>query len=399
VIHHGQTTEYMSKNYAQFQSALVMLDRMYDDLDVSYGKSFPNRSDELIDPLEALTQEGHKYVLASLWFKGNSDFISGWEYQYGWLSKMIRLLCFADLHLGPSDPEYDWERPVCDEEPDVIVTVGDVIDDNVDHASDAAAGQPYEARGRGFFEYLDSSFECPVLAIPGNHDPVDCTDRLIDGLDSVTMLHEQSLTTSDIGITTDSDKFAFVGWGAEQFDLQPTFDYLEYPAVDPRHQADHDSFAAVAANCAANVEEAVAKYLLGKCSAIDAAAELGVDADSRSRFEDELAVLETQYHQLKSLLREGEGTPLLFTHKTPYNVDFDIPRWSEHLHVGSLPAKLAAVATDVPLVVCGHYHTAGLDVITRGQGHTYVSNHGSPGVATIELTPGTAPHVDHWVRD
>ena len=34
VIPRGETIEYMRENYAQFQSALAMLDRMYEDLDL-----------------------------------------------------------------------------------------------------------------------------------------------------------------------------------------------------------------------------------------------------------------------------------------------------------------------------------------------------------------------------
>jgi len=72
VIPRDETIEYMRENYAQFQSALAMLDRMYEDLelDVAYrGRqnghrhSFHNRSDALIELFEELTQAGHEYVL------------------------------------------------------------------------------------------------------------------------------------------------------------------------------------------------------------------------------------------------------------------------------------------------------------------------------------------------
>ena len=41
VISRAETVEYMRENYAQFQSALSMLDQMYDDLDlgVSYRET------------------------------------------------------------------------------------------------------------------------------------------------------------------------------------------------------------------------------------------------------------------------------------------------------------------------------------------------------------------------
>jgi len=35
VILRAETIEYMRENYAQFQSGLAMLDRMYEDLDLS----------------------------------------------------------------------------------------------------------------------------------------------------------------------------------------------------------------------------------------------------------------------------------------------------------------------------------------------------------------------------
>jgi len=63
----------MRENYAQFQSALAMLDRMYEDLelDVAYREteraqtySFHNRSDALIELFEELTQAG---TSTSLW--------------------------------------------------------------------------------------------------------------------------------------------------------------------------------------------------------------------------------------------------------------------------------------------------------------------------------------------
>lgn len=308
---------------------------------------------------------------------------------------MIRFLCFGDLHLGPTDPQYDWERPVCETDPDLIVSIGDIIDDNIDHASDATTGSKYETRGRKFYEHLNNAFECPVLAVPGNHDPVDCTNRLAEGLDSVIPLHQRSLTTSEVGVDVDQ-RYAFIGWGAEQFDLTPVFNYLDYPSVDPEVQAEDKSYAKAARECATRVEETVAKYLVGACTATEAASELGIERDEVPRFVEELSGLEDRYRRLRSLLQENSATPLLFAHKTPFNVSFDVPRGNDALHVGSLPVKLATVATKLPLVVCGHYHTTGFDVITDGHGHTYVSNHGSPGVATIEFEPEASPRVIHW---
>jgi len=71
VIPRDETIEYMRENYAQFQSALAMLDRMYEDPSSTsrigrqngHRHSFHNRSDALIELFEELTQAGHEYVL------------------------------------------------------------------------------------------------------------------------------------------------------------------------------------------------------------------------------------------------------------------------------------------------------------------------------------------------
>ena len=44
VIPRAETIDYMRENYAQFQSALAMLDRMYDDLDLGVSYREPERA-------------------------------------------------------------------------------------------------------------------------------------------------------------------------------------------------------------------------------------------------------------------------------------------------------------------------------------------------------------------
>lgn len=55
---------------------------------------------------------------------------------------MVRLLLLGDLHLSTTGPAIP---PACPDleslKVDAIVSIGDIIDDNVDHADDPAAGE------------------------------------------------------------------------------------------------------------------------------------------------------------------------------------------------------------------------------------------------------------------
>jgi len=85
----------------------------------------------------------------------------------------VDLLVISDLHLRATGAQY----PVADlpvEAHDIVLSLGDVIDENREHAKSVSAGEAYEERGRAFLERLDEQ-GVPVLAVPGNHDPVDCT--------------------------------------------------------------------------------------------------------------------------------------------------------------------------------------------------------------------------------
>ena len=93
---------------------------------------------------------------------------------------MIRLLLLGDLHLSTTGPAIP---PACPDleslEVDAIVSIGDIIDDNIDHADDPSAGESYEDRGRQFFARLNE-VETPVVVVPGNHDPLACSERFPD---------------------------------------------------------------------------------------------------------------------------------------------------------------------------------------------------------------------------
>lgn len=311
----------------------------------------------------------------------------------------LSALVFGDLHLGPSRQAPSYSRPSADlGDIDIIISIGDVIDENVDHASTPSTGRKYEQCGRAFFEYLETEFACPIVAVPGNHDPVECTERLVEGLDSVTVLHKQAFSMTDQGVTAAETDFSLVGWGCEQFDLKPELDYLQYPAIDPREQSSDRDIQYWANKCAQDLQAAVGKYLIGALSAGEAAEELGLSSQ-RDEFIVSLEAFEKRYREIRDLLAECNGTPILCSHETPFGISFDHPRQTSvlhsSLHIGSLPLKLAVVDASVHSVICGHFHTQGFDVIDTGIGHTYVMNLGSPGTAQVNFEHGTAPDIIH----
>ena len=120
----------------------------------------------------------------------------------------VRLLVISDIHLRPTGEQLSAEE-VLQEDIDAILSLGDVIDDNRDHATSAADGERYEALGREFFSAMDRT-DVPVFAVPGNHDPSDCTQRLIDDCQHVELLHRETKTVELPGL---SPPVRVAGWG------------------------------------------------------------------------------------------------------------------------------------------------------------------------------------------
>lgn len=302
-------------------------------------------------------------------------------------SNTIRLLCYGDLHLGPSDPRYDWEQPDLDTgEYDAVVCIGDVIDDNIDHADTVSAGQPYEERGRAFYEGL-SGQGVPVLAVPGNHDPVDCTRRLTDGLEDVTVPHDQSVAGTAIGLEGFDDLTA-VGWGCEQFDLSRRFPY-GFDILNPVPDAEASTIHHESEQVAKQVLKLLSRVIGGTVTPADIGAELGVEAAERDAFEDEITDLVNEYEQLRSLLDASGGPTLCLSHESPFGTELDYHHSADslrgHLHSGSIPLRLAIAKTAPLLTVSGHAHQQRRDAVETTSGHRDVYNPGSPGVVAIEI--------------
>ena len=305
-------------------------------------------------------------------------------------STTVRLFLLGDLHLSTTGPAIPLECPNLGRlDVDAIVSIGDVIDDNRDHAPDASAGEAYERRGREFFERLDT-VDVPVLAVPGNHDPIGTTRRLTDGLDNVAVLHRRAVDGGELDETLGGIRFA--GWGCEQFDLTPAFRYDRYPGVVPE-SVGYDGIDRRATQIAETVEAAVGGYLAGRYTASEAAAELGVGPEFRASCADELTELKTTFERIREVVAPATTTTMVLSHESPFHVAFDYHHSAEglsaRLHRGSIPLKIAIIDNGPNVVFSGHMHSRGRDAIETVAGYADVYNPGSPGVAIADGDVGT----------
>jgi Icc-related predicted phosphoesterase len=306
---------------------------------------------------------------------------------------MARLLLITDLHLSTTGPSIPPACPNLESiDVDAVISVGDVIDDNIDHTDDEETGEAYEKRGREFFERLNE-IDVPVFTVPGNHDPLRCTKRLTDGLENVTVAHRCAVG----GETTEQpalDGLCFVGWGCEQFDLTPAFQHDRYPGIVP-NLTTVESVEHTAKESAARVESVIGSFLAGEFDAKTASVEIGVASNRRETCAKELDKLKKEYETIRGLLSEDAGadTKILLSHPSPFNVSFDYHHSADYpqgqLHRGSIPLKMAVVATGPDIVFSGHTHTQGRDAIETVDGYADLYNPGSPGVAFVEVDTKT----------
>jgi len=302
----------------------------------------------------------------------------------------LRVLLLGDLHLSTTGPDVPPACPSLESiDVDAVVSIGDVIDDNRDHASDTSAGEAYERRGREFFRRLDT-IGVPVFAVPGNHDPVETTHRLTDGLDDITVLHRRAVDGGEVDEALTGVRFA--GWGCEQFDLTPAFRYDRYPGVVPE-SVEYDSVDRQVTEIASTVEAAVGGFLAGRLTAAEAAANIGVSPDARRECTDDLEELAASFERVQELLTPSTGPTVLLSHESPFNVAFDYHHSGDglesRLHRGSIPLKMAIIDRAPDVVFSGHMHSRGHDAIETPDGHTQVYNPGSPGAVIAEIDPET----------
>ncbi|WP_267643702.1 metallophosphoesterase family protein [Haloarchaeobius amylolyticus] len=289
----------------------------------------------------------------------------------------------TDLHIQTNGEQLSADAlPV--EEYDAVVSLGDVIDENREHAKSVQAGERYERRGRAFFESLNDH-GTPVVAVPGNHDPLDCTRRLTDGLENVTLLHEDA---TRVGSGDGTGGCSIVGWGCEQFDFTSAHLAPDYPDIDVG-----SGTTATPDTIADTLLGHAGRYLGGVDDADDLAANLGIDGREATRqFESSLSMLEERFETLTAVVQAasgpGSGPVLVASHVSPFHVPFDRRDKHSHdgdYHTGSLALRLALAATGPVACLSGHTHTYGFTAIETTAGHSYAFNPGEGGVASVTV--------------
>ena len=296
----------------------------------------------------------------------------------------VEILVISDLHLRATGVQYRVADLQVDTH-DIVLSLGDVIDENREHAKSVSAGEAYEERGRAFLKRLDEQ-GVPVLAVPGNHDPVDCTQRLSEGLTNVHSLHG---VTRNVVVGAEWS-LAIAGWGCEQFDFTPALlspDYPDIPVEDEARTPD---------TVASTLLRAAGKYLAGDLSETNLAHKLGTEAANPS-FEASLARLDARFETLVELVEGANSPTVVASHISPFNVPFDIRGQHSHdgdYHFGSVALRLALAATDVDACLSGHTHQRGLTAIPTTSGHSYVHNPGDAGVSSVSISLDGTLHAE-----
>lgn len=305
----------------------------------------------------------------------------------------VRLLLYADLHLRPEQRKQPYERPdVGAVGADLVVTLGDVVDDNVDHGGRGA--RRHERRARAFFEHFDDA-GVPVVAVPGDHDPVGATERITQGLGNVVVAHERALGAGDLPGDPDLDGATLVGLGCEERPPGMALPYMAYGTIDPRSNTNARTVGWVADDVADGVEAAVGAFLEGSLDVDGVADELGVQGSGRERLASHLAALREEFHTRRSLLADATdgGDAVVLSHRPPFNTALDYHEAFEdvddRLHRGSLALKMAVAATAPALTISGHVHRRGHDAVETVAGDRVAYSAGQPGVAVVDVDPAS----------
>lgn len=287
----------------------------------------------------------------------------------------VDLLVISDFHLRTTGELFPVEElPV--EEHDLVLSLGDVIDENQEHAPSTETGEAYEERGRTFLEALETR-GVPVLAVPGNHDPVACTQRLTDGLANVHSLHCETRQ-----VTVDDEwSFTIAGWGCEEFDFTPAFLTPEYP--DSLLEDD----ASTPDTIGDRLLQAAGQYLAGDLATPDLVEDLGINPTD-PEFEDSRMHLDTRFETLVGLLEDTSEPTLLASHVSPFHVPFDTRGKHSHggdYHFGSVALRVAIAATAVAGCLSGHTHQRGTSAVPTVDGYAYVHNPGEDGISSVSV--------------
>jgi len=306
---------------------------------------------------------------------------------------MVQMVTVGNLQLQPTEAAQGWDPPGIIDNPDVVVTTGDIIDLQDSDTPDADLSQSLVADGIAFYESLQSAYQCPLLVVPGVSDPAEAIKQSVDRIDDVWLLDDCRITTNDLSVDTTAEPFEFIGWTFKKYDGKNIIEYIDFDrfsAVFREPQMGHDELMTV---CAQRIEECIADYILDKSTAAQLASKLMVSRPQRNQFITALEMLKINHQQLKSIITSASGIPILCTPNFPFTVNLNDVFSNKNILAGSIALKMVILATCVKLVVGGHSHPDESILVRKGRSLTHVASHPSSGVTGIDLTPGLPPKI------
>lgn len=291
------------------------------------------------------------------------------------MGETIRLLVFGDAHIKPTGIAIDYDRLTVSDDIDVVVLLGDVVHDVRDDAL---------ACGREFIDHLTAT-GTPVVAVPGNHDPLEHYPDLIGDVPNAIIAHDCIITGSELGV--DIGQASFVGWGYAGVDRKQELQPTTFPELCPdgvegkRYAADM---------CARDIEDALFRHVTGQRDKSDLVEILDIRDGNRARFLNQADGTKATFERLSVLIERAPDPTVVLSHVPPYNLEADRHHSIgertddiESLHVGSIGLKLALRAHDAFAVLHGHSHNPQYELVDES---VHSLNLGFRGIATVTVT-------------
>lgn len=305
---------------------------------------------------------------------------------------MLQILSLGNLRVSPSGLPAQWGIFDAELDPNIIVTTGDIVEADADHQSGNSFCRKALTVGIEFYKRLQFVFNCPILAVPGQIDPPPLLQAIVDEVDSVRFLYNESISTAELATDSITDDVSLIGWGGKRSDADRLHQYLDSISLAVGSEG---STTQCASKRAHQLEETVADYILGKTTPKQVALKLLLPKSMRAQFISDVKEFRQKYSILKSCIANTESIPILYTRQTPYYSGVENGFNNQKIHSGSLILKLAVLSTNVDLVIGGHSHPSRQDLITEGRSCTHVVHHPDSGCTSIDYTPKLPPEVSY----
>ena len=257
----------------------------------------------------------------------------------------VSCLVISDFHLDPDEAAVSIDNVSVPAGIDFVISAGDLIDDP----------DPSDIEyGRKFLRRLTAD-ETPILCIPGNHDHLEYTMAMVDGIDYAGCLHRETITIGDVCPGSGVDDTLIVGWGCEQFHQDPGIDFERFPSLLDRIEETLDPSQTREPIWSSEIET-LGAYCWGEIGPEELTERLNVDG---AVLATALQSVQSDARELAELLVRPSSPPILVTHVPPFGSTLD------HHHsdivgrfVGSMAFRIALSRVHTGLLISGHTHVA-----------------------------------------